>query len=116
MVRFGSISGQPIFGQVRLLCQNKQLYRKFRVRYCSVWVNSGFGFTFGCAYFGESGMGPGHSVQILSFVSVLPGLVKRDQYKREIKISKHTSKEEINYNKNLSTLTQNKMWNRRGNI
>ena len=60
MVRFGSISDQSIFGQIRLSCQNKQLCRKFGVGYSLVRVNSGFGSTFGWAYFGcRVGYGPG---------------------------------------------------------
>ena len=42
-VDFGSI----IFGQMDSSCQNKQLYRKFRVGYGSIRVSSSFESTFG---------------------------------------------------------------------
>ena len=51
MVRFGSISSQPIFGKICSSCQNKQLCRKFWVGHRSNHVNLGFGSTLGWAYF-----------------------------------------------------------------
>jgi len=46
-VRLESISSQPIFGQIRSPCQNKQFCKKFRVGYGSGLVNSDFGSTLG---------------------------------------------------------------------
>ena len=74
MVQFGSISGQLIFGQIRSSCQNKQLCRKFRVGYGSIRVNSGFGSTFGWAYF-ECRVAYGSGSLRSSFRSVLSGLM-----------------------------------------
>ena len=65
MVRFGSILGQLIFGQIRSSYQNKQLCRKFWVRYGSVPVNSCLGPLSGEHISGvESSMGPGRSIRI----------------------------------------------------
>jgi len=76
MVRFGSISGKLIFGQICSSCQNKQLCGKFRFGYGSIRVNLGFGSNFGWAYFGVgSSIGPGHSVRVLGLGSVFPGLL-----------------------------------------
>ena len=75
MVRFGSTSGQSIFGPIRLSCQNKQLGKNFGsgiVRFGSIRIS---GSLSGKHILGAgSRMGPGRSVHILDLGSVLPGL------------------------------------------
>jgi len=68
-LRFGLISDQLIFGPIRLSYKNKQLCRKFQIRYGFIRVNSGLGSIFG------SDMNPGRSVRISGLQFVLPGLL-----------------------------------------